>query len=416
LNKEDVMTQEIEREFAERGTPGDAAPVSLPPSARRRAVTALAVVSTLAALAIAGAVFFGIRQRQASAESLVQSARDNAAERVSVVHPRPGGSREELVLPANMQAYVEAPIYARTHGYLKRWYFDIGAHVQQGQLMAEIETPEVDQQLLQARADLKSVQANLDLAHTTAVRWQGLLEKRAVSKQETDQAVSDYASKQAAVDASMANVRRLEQLQSYEKVYAPFDGVVTARQTDIGALIDGDSSPKELFHLAAIDRLRVFVPVPEVSAAMVREGEQVTLTSDEFPNQVFRGTLVRNSNAIDPATRTLNIEVDVDNAGRRLLPGSYAFVHINVGSTRGGLEIPSSTLLFRAQGLQVGLVREGHAKLVPITIGRDFGATAEVTSGLRPEDEVILTPSDSLIDGTPVETDSPTQSKKGGAQ
>ncbi len=279
----------------------------------------------------------------------------------------------------------------------------------QGDLLAEVDTPEVDQQLAQARADLKSVQANLELAHTTAVRWQSLLEKHAVSKQETDQAVSDYASKQAAVDASAANVRRLEQLQGYEKVYAPFDGVITARETDVGALIDGDSSPKELFHLAAIDKLRVFVPVPEVNSAAVRTGEQVTITSDQFPNRRFRGTLVRDSSAIDPGSRTLNVEVDVDNSSGRLLPGSYAFVHIRATGAAGGLVIPSSALLFRAQGLQVGVVRSGRAALVPITIGHDYGATVEVASGLHRTDAVILSPSDSLIDGAPVRVETGSQ-------
>jgi RND family efflux transporter MFP subunit len=396
------MTQELENIPAESEAPKEA-PAKQKPSGKLRAM--LGVLTALAALIVAFIVFSGIRGRQAAAESLVQTAQSSAFERVSVIHPQPGGKADEIVLPANMQAYVEAPIYARTHGYLKHWYFDIGAHVKQGDLMAEIETPEVDQQLQQARADLKSVQANMDLAHTTAVRWQSLLEKHAVSKQETDQAISDYASKQAAADASMANVRRLEQLQSYEKVYAPFDGVVTARETDIGALVEGDSSTRELFHLADIDKLRVYVPVPEVSAGQVRNGEHVTLTSDEFPNQIFHGTLVRNSSAIDPASRTLNIEVDVDNAGARLLPGSYAFVHIGSTGALGGLLIPATTLLFRAQGLQVGLVREGRAKLVPITIGHDYGATVEVTSGLHSGDAVIVSPSDSLIDGTPVQTE-----------
>jgi RND family efflux transporter MFP subunit len=271
--------------------------------------------------------------------------------------------------------------------------------------MAEIETPEVDQQLAQARADLKSVQANSDLAHTTAVRWQNLLEKHAVSKQETDQAVSDFASKQSAVDSAAANVRRLEQLQSYEKVYAPFDGVVTARQTDVGALVDGDSSLRELFHLAAIDKLRVYVPVPEVSASAVRTGERVTLTSDQYPNQTFRGTLVRDSSAIDPLSRTLNVEVDVENPTGKLLPGSYAFVHIPVPGAAGGLEIPSTALIFRAEGLQVGVVRDGRARLVHIAIGRDYGANVEVVSGLRPQDAVIVAPPDSLIDGTPVQVE-----------
>jgi RND family efflux transporter MFP subunit len=372
------------------------------PRKSRTLVRVLAVLLAGAVLAIAAVVVSGIRERNAATGSLVLTAQAGAAERVSVVYPKIGGKAEELVLPANIQAYVEAPIYARTNGYLKRWYFDIGAHVGQGQLLAEIETPEVDQQLAQARADLKSVQANLDLAHSTAVRWQSLLEKHAVSKQETDQALSDFASKQAAVDASAANVHRLEQLQSFEKIYAPFDGVITARETDVGALIDAGSSPKELFHLAAIDKLRVYVPVPEVSASAMRTGEPVTLTSDQFPNRIFHGAIVRDSSAIDAASRTLNVEVDVENPTGQLLPGSYAFVHIRAPGAASGLEIPSTTLLFRAQGLQVGVVRNGHAALVPISIGRDFGDTVEVASGLRRNDAVILSPSDSLIDGTPV--------------
>jgi RND family efflux transporter MFP subunit len=390
------MTQEIETESIEATAP-------IEPKKTRKAGLALGVLAIGAVLAVAAVATSGIRERRAAAESLAQSAQAGAVAQVSVVYPKLNGKSAELVLPANIQAFVEAPIYARTHGYLKRWYFDIGAHVQQGQLMAEIDTPEVDQQLLQTRADLKSVQANLELARTTADRWQSLLAKHAVSKQETDQVVSDFASKQAAVDASAANVRRLEQLQSYEKVYAPFDGVVTARETDIGALIDGDSSPKELFHLAAIDKLRVYVPVPEVSAAAVRTGEQVTLTSDQFPNQIFHGTLVRDSSAIDSQSRTLNVEVDVDNLTGKLLPGSYAFVHIRVPGTANGLEIPATTLLFRAQGLQVGVVRNGRAELLPITIGRDYGATVEVTAGLQRGDAVIVSPSDSLIGGTPVQ-------------
>lgn len=390
------MTQELEPIAVETAAPTE-------PRKSRKAGIVLVVVAAVVILAVVAIAATGIRERKTTAESLVQAAQAGAAAQVSVVYPKISGKTEELVLPANIQAFVEAPIYARTHGYLKRWYFDIGAHVQKGQLLADIDTPEVDQQLEQARGDLKSVQANLELAHTTAVRWQTLLEKHAVSKQETDQAVSDFASKQAAVDASMANVHRLEELQSYEKVYAPFDGVITARETDVGSLIDGDSSPKELFHLAAIDKLRVFVPVPEVSAATVRTGEQVTITSDQFPNQTFRGTLVRDSNAIDSQSRTLNVEVDVENSSGKLLPGSYAFVHIRVNGAASGLEIPSTTLLFRAQGLQVGVVRNGKAELVPITIGRDYGATVEVASGLQRGDAVIVSPSDSLISGAPVQ-------------
>lgn len=397
------MIEELETTAVENDSP-------VAPRKSKGIARTLGVLCAGVILALVLIVASGIRERKAAAENLVQAAQAGAAMRVSVIHPTAGANSEELVLPANIQAYVEAPIYARTHGYLKRWYFDIGAHVKQGQLLAEIETPEADQQLEQARADLKSVQATADLAHTTAVRWQSLLERHAVSKQETDQAVSDAASKQAAVDASMANVRRLEQLQSYEKVYAPFDGVITARQTDVGALIDSGSSPKELFHLAAIDKLRVYVPVPEVSAAAARNGQRVTLTSDQFPNEVFHGTLVRDSSAIDPGSRTLNVEVDVDNTSGKLLPGSYAFVHLRAPGAAGGIVIPSSALLFRAQGLQVGVVHDGRARLVPISIGRDYGATVEVTAGLRRGDAVILSPSDSLMDGTPV------QVEKGDAQ
>jgi RND family efflux transporter MFP subunit len=347
----------------------------------------------------------GLRTRHAAAQALVNTGQSAVAARVSVVHPQTSGGGEELVLPGNIQAFVEAPIYARTHGYLKSWYFDIGAYVRQGQLLAEIETPEEDQQLAQARADLKSAQANMNLAESTAVRWQNLLKKNAVSKQETDQAVSDFAAKQAAADASAANVRRLEQLQSYEKVYAPFDGVITARETDIGALIDAGSSPKELFHLAAISKLRVFVPVPEVSAASIASGEHVTLTSDEFPNDLFHGTITRDSNAVDPASRTLNVEVDVMNQNHKLLPGSYVFVHIKVPGNAKGLTIPANTLLFRKEGLQAAVVRNGQAELVPITISHDYGATVEVNSGLKQSDAVILDPSDSLIGNTPVEVE-----------
>jgi len=375
------------------------------PTDKKQGKTTLRVVSIVAivvVLAVVGVIISGIASRRAAAEKLVRTSQISAVMPVSVVHPQFSSAAEELVLPSNIEAYVEAPIYARTHGYLKKWYFDIGARVHQGDLLAEIETPEEDQQLAQARADLKTAQANLNLAQTTASRWQNLLKKNAVSKQETDQMVSDLAAKEAMADASLANVRRLEQLQSYEKVYAPFDGVITARQTDVGALIDAGSSPKELFHLAAIDKLRVYVAVPEVSAGQIRSGVRVVLTSDEFPNQVFHGTIVRNSNAIDSASRTLNVEVDVDNTGGKLLPGSYAFVHIKVPQTAHALTIPANTLLFRAQGLQVGVVRAGRAELVPITIGHDYGATVEVSSGVRQTDAVILDPSDSLMSGAPV--------------
>jgi RND family efflux transporter MFP subunit len=271
--------------------------------------------------------------------------------------------------------------------------------------MAQIETPEVDQQLQVAQADLKSAQANLDLANTTSTRYQNLLKTNSVSKQETDVAVSDAAAKKAAVDASMANVRRLEQLQSFEKVYAPFDGIVTARNTDVGRLISAgqNTMPQELFHLAAIGKIRVYVAVPESYAPDIKVGGKATLTLDEYPGRSFEGTIARNSNAIDQASRTLNVEVDVNNPKAELLPGAYVFVHFKVPEHVATLMIPSNTLLFRSEGLRVGVVRDGRVQLVPVQISRDAGATVEIGSGLTPNDAVILDPSDSLTSGQEVQ-------------
>jgi RND family efflux transporter MFP subunit len=316
-----------------------------------------------------------------------------------------GSASEEISLPGNTTPYIDTPIYARTNGYLRQWFFDIGAHVTKGQLLAVIETPELDQQLDQANAQLRNAQANLQLAQITAARWQHLLLTNSVSQQETDQAVSDLSAKQALVASNEANVRRLEQLQSYEKIYAPFDGVITQRNTDIGDLIDAgqNTTPRELFHLASISTLRVYIPVPEVYANAVRTGEKVALTLDEYPGQQFTGTLVRNSDAIDPASRTLNVEVDVANREGKLRPGAYVFVHLTVPPVSGAVTIPSNTLLFRAEGLRVGVVRDGHVELVPVTIGHDYGSSVEVVSGLKPTDAIIVNPSDSLESGQAVE-------------
>jgi RND family efflux transporter MFP subunit len=309
-----------------------------------------------------------------------------------------------VVLPGSTQAFLDSPIYARTSGYLKRWYFDIGARVKQGDLLAEIETPEIDQQLRQARADLDTAKANQDLAQTTADRWQFLLKSGSVSKQETDQAVSNLRAQKAAVESNSANVQRLEDLQSFEKVYAPFDGVITARTTDVGYLINaGAGTPaQELFHMASIAKLRLFVAVPEVYSRAARNGAKAALTLDEFPGQTFTGTLVRNSNSIDPASRTLNTEVDVDNPTGRLLPGAYVSVHLKLPEVVRSVTVPANTLLFRSEGLRVGVARNGQAVLVPIIIGRDFGSTVEVVSGLDRSESVILNPTDSLITGAPV--------------
>jgi RND family efflux transporter MFP subunit len=368
---------------------------------RHRAVLLFAAV----AVAFVGVVIYsGIHSRAAAESRLKQQTEEGAIPTVSVIFPRQGAPTNEIVLPGVTQAFTDAPIYARTNGYLKHWYFDIGARVKKDQLLAEIDTPEVDQQLQQVRADLETAQANLAIAKITADRWQGLVQDGSVSQQETDQALSNLKAVQATVQSNAANVRRLEQLQSFEKVYAPFDGIITARQTDIGALIDAGAStqPRELFHMAAIRTLRVYVAVPEVYSPSVRSGGSATLTLEEFPGETLRGTIVRNTNSIDLASRTLLVEVDIDNATGRLLPGAYVFVHLKLPDQARSVVVSSNTLIFRKEGLQVGLVRDGKAVLVPVKIGHDFGNTVEIISGVQPTDAVIVDPSDSLVDSMPV--------------
>jgi RND family efflux transporter MFP subunit len=368
----------------------------------------------IAALVLGIVIYSGIHERAMAASNLGTATERAAIAAVSVVEPNSGTALQELVLPGTTQAFIDTPIFARTSGYLKQWYFDIGAHVEQGQLLAVIETPELDQQLVQAQANLKTAQANEKLAEITATRWQNLLKTDSVSKQETDQAVQDLSARQATVESMTADVQRLEQLQSYEKVYAPFSGVITARNTDIGALINAGAGgaqgmatvPQELFHMASVNRLRIFVSVPEVDSAAAQNGATVPLTLDEFPGETFQGKIVRNSGAIDLNSRTLNVEVDIDNRGGRVKPGAYVFVHLkmpdNSKKATSSLSIPANTLLFRSEGLRVGVVRGDHAELVPITIGRDYGSTVEVINGLKPTDQVIVNPSDSLTTGTPV--------------
>jgi len=380
----------------------------------------VAVIAVIVALV----VIFGIAARRQSESTLEGDTKAASIPSVNVIHPVSSVLSSGLALPGNTQAYVDTPIYARTSGYLKSWHFDIGAHVRKGQLMAVIETPELDEQLQVAQADLKSSEANLNLANTTSARYQNLLTTNSVSKQETDVAVSDAAAKKAAVDASTAAVRRLQQLQSFEKIYAPFDGIVTARNIDIGGLIQAGENvtPKELFHLAAIQKIRVFVSVPEAYSTSIKAGGKASLTLDEYPDREFEGTIARNSNAIDPATRTLNVEVDVDNPKGELLPGAYVFVHFKVPVRTSNLMIPSNTLLFRAQGLQVGVVRDGRVQLVPVTISKDLGANVEVAAGLTANDAVVLDPSDSLASGQEVQVKSQLNEtvkqmqKKAGAQ
>ena len=384
------------------------APVPPAPSSRW-----LLVGLAVAVLILGIVIYSGIHERAQAESTLGVTTERAAVPIVNVVQPTSGAVSQEIVLPGTTQAFSDTPIYARTNGYLKRWYVDIGAHVKLGQLLAEIDTPEIDQQLEQARADLKNAQANEQLAQITAARWQNLLKTNSVSKQETDQAVSDLSARQASVDSMTANVHRLEQLQSFEKVYAPFAGVITARNTDIGALINAGAGgvPQELFHMAAVNSLRVYVAVPEVDSQAAQTGAKATLTLDEFPGETFQGTIVRDSDSIDLASRTLNVEVDVDNAKDRIKVGAYAFVHLmsprSPHSPTQSFTIPANTLLFRSEGLRVGVVRNGHAELVPITIGRDFGATVEVVAGLQPMDQVIVNPSDSLASGNPVQVSAP---------
>src|SRR6516164_6052364 len=375
-------------------------------SSRRRAPRRMTIgIAAFFSAGLAFLIFSGIRSRLGAEKGLAEKVRSSAIAQVEVIHPKAGSSAQEIELPGTTQAFTEAPIYARTSGYLKQWFFDIGARVKRGQLLAEIETPELDQQLQQAENDLRTAQANLSLAQITADRWVALLNRAVVSRQETDQAVSDFNAKRATVDSAEANVRRLQQLQEFERVYAPFDGVITARNTDTGALIqNGDNTgPKELFHLAAVDKLRVYISVPEVYQTAVKTGETVTLTLDAFLGETFTGTIVRNSSSIDLTSRTLNVEVDVDNPTGRVLPGAYAFVHLKVPASAGAVTIPTNTMLFRAEGLRVAVVRNSRARLVPITIGHDYGSTVEAVSGLTVNDAVIIDPSDSVTDGSRVE-------------
>jgi RND family efflux transporter MFP subunit len=305
-------------------------------------------------------------------------------------------------LPGSVQAYTESPIYARTNGYLVRWYKDIGATVQKGELLADLDTPEVDQELSQAQAARQQMVAALDLAHTSADRWRDLRRTDSVSQQELDQRTSDYAQAQANMAAADANVRRLQQLESFKHVYAPFAGVLTRRNVDIGALVNAGNggSGKELFNLALIDPLRVYVSIPEADAPAIRTGMRAWIALAEFPASRFTGTVVRTANAIDQNTRTLLTEVDVPNKAGRLLPGSYAQVHFDVPVNGRRLSVPSSALLFRSEGPRIAVVGPGdRVELRPLVIGRDFGTSLEILQGIRANDRVIENPPDALENG-----------------
>jgi RND family efflux transporter MFP subunit len=369
----------------------------------RLAVGSVVLIALLAGLL----TFHDSRARSAAKATLTQNTLKAAIPSVDVVHPSVGAASSEVILPAGVQGFIDSPVYARTSGYLLHWTADIGTHVKKGELLAEIQTPELDQQVQQAQSDLATAQANYQLADITAQRWQRLLQKNAVSQQETDQATSDLNARRAAVSAQAANLRRLQQLQGFERIYAPFDGVITARNTDIGDLIQAgeNTTQQELFHLSAINRLRVFVPVPEVYQSVLKSIRTVSISSDAYPKDRFTGTIARSSDAIDPLSRTLRVEVDIDNPNALLLPGAYVFVHLPLPADVASLTIPSNALLFRQEGLRVGVVRDGRVQLVPISIGHDYGDVVEVTAGLTRTDQVVLNPSDSLVSGTRVETD-----------
>ncbi len=416
-------------------TPLPSKPV-LPPSRPpvRSHTLRVAVLLIVAVIIAAAVVFFGINARIQTAAAVKQTTRELAIPAVSVIHPKPGAVKDEVVLPGNIQAFTDSPIYARSSGYLKQWNVDIGGHVKAGQVLATIEAPELDQQVRQAKASIQQTQASLDqaianeqqgkaneeLARVTAQRWQNLVAKGAVSRQENDQYQAQYQAQVANLNAleqaiaaarsniavAEANLGRLQEMQSYEVVKAPFDGIVTARNIDVGALINaGNGGPaQELFHLAATAKLRVYVNVPQADSRAAAPGLKSYLTLAEFPGRKFPGELVRTAGAIDTATRTLLTEVDVDNASGELRPGAYAEVHLMIPEGSRSLILPVNTLIFRSEGLRVGVVRAGNkADLVPVILGKDYGNEVEVVSGIDENDLVIANPPDSLASGATVQ-------------
>lgn len=354
-------------------------------------------------VAIALGVWGEVSRVIARSELLKQNA-DAATPTVTTTTAEPSAAGEELILPGAVQAFIEAPIYARTSGYLKSWETDIGARVTKGQLLAQIETPEVDQQLTQAQADLATARANENLSKSTNARWQGLLATQSVSKQDADEKAGDAAAKTAAADSAAANVARLRDLESFKRVVAPFTGVITARNTDVGALINaGQSTGTELFRIADTHMLRIYVRVPEPFASVTQPGLEAALHFTEHPDRAFPAKIVRTSNSLDPALRTLQVELQLDNANGEIFPGAYAEVHFKLPPNAQSLRLPANTVLFRSAGLQVAtLDSQQRVKLKSIVQGRDFGNSIEVLSGLAPHETVVLNPPDSIADGVHV--------------
>ncbi len=387
-----------------RGIAGHSSPqnvVKTKKSARMRWL-ALAVVS----VAVAAVLGYGMWSRVRASKKLGAETSQLAVTTVSVITPKKSTPAQEIILPGNVQPFISSPIYARTNGYLKNWYADIGAHVKQGQLLAVIDAPEVDQQLAQSLSNVNTAKANLALAEITKNRYEGLIKTNAVAQQDVDNAVGSYKANQAIVEADEANVKQLQALQGFERVYAPFDGVVTARNTDIGDLIDSGSSggvKTDLFHIAQPGVLRVYVNVPEEYSQGVKVGMTANLALAEFPGRTFQGKLVRTAEAINVTTRTLLIEVDVQNPTSILLTGSYAEVHLQVPTAASTFLIPVNTLLFRTEGLRVGVVKDGKVALATVTAGHDFGDQIEIVSGLKADDQVIVNPPDSIVAGQQVQ-------------
>ncbi len=395
------MDQERRNEQAqtagqEHGTIPDAPPLS------GRVAVILIVVLVILSVVVGIA---GIVPRVRARTTLENRTNTLAAPAVITISPQQGKVEREVILPGNMYAFSDASLYARTDGYLSKWYFDIGSHVKKGQLLAVISSPEVDKQLLQARADLATAEATAGLAKTNSSRYQGLLTQNAVSKQDTDTFVSQAASTSSAVKSAQANVERLQELQSFEKIYAPFSGTITARGVDVGQLINAGAGT-QMFRISDISTLRVYVNVPQVYSQVAVQGTKARLTLTEFPGQIFTGKLVRTAKAIDPSSRTLLVEIDVDNHNGKLLPGAYTSVHLDVQNAVVPFIIPVSALIFRGSGLQVGTVVAGpngdQSKLVTVKLGEDDGSTVQVVDGLDAQSRVIENPTDSLIDGEPV--------------
>jgi RND family efflux transporter MFP subunit len=377
-----------------------------------------APIKWVALILVLGAAV-GIFMRLHDVSALRQKTRDDAIIRVTVVKATPGPQAEDIVLPGNVQAWHEAPVYARTSGYLKKWNTDIGAHVKENDVLALIESPEIDAQLRQAQADLTTAQANSQLAQTTARRWETLLKTNSVSKQEADEKVGDATSKAAAVAAAQANVERLQQLKSFELVTAPFDGTITARNTDNGALIAAGSSGTglALFHIADITKLRIYVQVPENYVPFITPNMSAKLHLPEHPGQIFAAKMTQTASALDPVARTLLIELEVDNQDGALLPGGYAEVHIEVPSSPNTVRLPINTLLFRGQGMEVATIdTDGKVVLKPIQIARDYGNEVEVKAGLAADENIILNPPDSLQNGEAVRIAAPAGKDESGGQ